>query len=74
MTLVRFAKAMFATDERVKKFVAEKAERPDRMQAVLRAAWNTDEQGWRTETLKRVAEMDRFVREGYPKPTSSASS
>lgn len=74
MTLMRFAKAMFATDERVKKFVLEKSERPERVQETLRAAWNSDQNGWRTEIVRRVFEMDQFVREGYPKPTSSASS
>ncbi|MGH6878648.1 MAG: hypothetical protein ACREHV_14900, partial [Rhizomicrobium sp.] len=65
MTLTQVAKALFATDERVKKFVAVKAESPERIPNTLRAAWNADEQGWRTEIVARVNAMDDSVQKAW---------
>ena len=63
MSPMRVAKALFATDPRVKAFAARVAERPENIKNVLRAMWNRDEHGWKKEAFDRVHEMEKFLSE-----------
>jgi hypothetical protein len=61
VTLGRLAKALFATDPRVKAFAERVAERPENLQKVLREMWKRNEGGWMAEALKRVRDMDQLL-------------